>query len=138
VFLSDIGCVLDPDSPHQGWIKAIINSGINPLTAFFQCKNGYLLENPILEKIVEKVCEESVCIANANKINLTFEDMIQKTKEVIKNTSENYSSMLQSVKKGKKTEIDSINGEIVDIGKKHNINTSMNEVLVHLVKSLSE
>jgi len=27
------------------WIKTIINSSINPLTTFFQCKNGYLLKN---------------------------------------------------------------------------------------------
>ncbi|MHA1112839.1 MAG: ketopantoate reductase family protein, partial [Promethearchaeota archaeon] len=94
------------------WVKTIVNTSINPLTTVFQCKNGYLLENPILEKIVEKVCEESTSIAKANGVNLSSQHMIQKTKEVIRNTSENYSSMFQSFKKRKKTEIDSINGKI--------------------------
>ena len=118
------------------WIKGIVNSCINPLTTFFQCKNGYLLKNPILEKLIEKICEESTNISNAHGINLSYNVMISKTKEVIMNTSENYSSMLQSYKKGNKTEIKSINGRLVNIGKKHKINTSLNDMLVYSINSL--
>ena len=119
------------------WVKAVVNSSINPLTTFFQCKNGYLLENTILEKIVEKTCSESTSIANAYGIKISYQTMIQKTKEIIRNTSENYSSMLQSFKKGKKTEIDSINGGLVDIGRKYDVDTSLNEILVCLVNSMA-
>ena len=118
------------------WIKAIINSSINPLTAIFQCKNGYLLENPLLEKLVEMICEESTSIANSERIGLSKSKMLDKTNEVIKNTSDNYSSMFQSIKKTKKTEIDSINGKLIEIGKKHNISTMINQVLVYCIKSL--
>jgi 2-dehydropantoate 2-reductase len=119
------------------WAKAIINSSINPLTAFFNCKNGYLLENPLLEKSVEIICKESTCVAQAEGVPLTAHDMIQRTKEVIKNTAKNYSSMLQSIQQGKKTEIDSINGKLITIGKQHRIDTSLNKILVELVKSLT-
>lgn len=118
------------------WIKAIVNSSINPLTTFFKCKNGYLIENPILEKIVEMVCKESTSIANVDQVNLSYEEMVKKTKKVIINTSENHSSMLQSVEKGKKTEIDSINRKLVDIGKMHGIDISLNEILINLIQSL--
>jgi len=120
------------------WAKAIVNSSINPLTTIFQCKNGYLLKNLILEKIVEKVCEESTSIANAEGIKLSFDDMVQSTREVIKDTSENYSSMLQSFQKGKKTEIESINGKLIDIGKLRDADTSMNSVLVYLVNVIAD
>ena len=119
------------------WVKGIVNSSINPLTTFFQCKNGYLLINPILENLIEKICEESTIIANAQGVNLSYSKMIIKTKEVIRNTSENYSSMLQSYNKGKKTEIESINGKLIDIGKKQDIDTSLNEMLVYSVKFLT-
>ncbi|EMR74997.1 ketopantoate reductase [Thermoplasmatales archaeon SCGC AB-540-F20] len=131
-----IETIVSEDIIKEMWVKAIVNSSINPLTTFFQCKNGYLLENPILEKIVEKVCKESTSIAKANGINLLNQHTIQKTKEIIRNTSENHSSMLQSFKKGKKTEIDSINGKIVEIGKKHDIEPMINEVLVYLIESI--
>lgn len=118
------------------WIKAIINSSINPLTTIFQCRNGYLLENPVLEKIVEKICFESTNIANSNGISIDHNFVIKKTKEVIRYTSNNYSSMFQSVKKGKKTEINSINGKIVEIGKKHSVDVSLNTVLIEIVCSI--
>jgi len=118
------------------WVKAVINSSINPLTTFFQCKNGYLLENPILENLVEKICEESTEVANSKGIYLSHQDMIKKTKEVIRNTSENYSSMFQSFKKGGKTEIDAINGKIVDLGKRNGVKTPINETLVRSIKSI--
>lgn len=118
------------------WIKAIVNSSINPLTAFLNCKNGYLLENPLLENIVEKICYESTSVANTLGLNLKFEDMTLETKRILKDTSENFSSMLQSIKQKKKTEIDSINGKIVEIGKKKKVDVYLNELLVSLVKSL--
>lgn len=134
---ANIETIISTDIIKEIWIKAIINSSINPLTTFFQCKNAYLLGNPILEKIVEKICIESTSVANVHGVNILHQNTIQKTKEVIKSTSENYSSMLQSVKKGKKTETDSINGKIADIGRTHDIDTSMNEILVYLVKTMS-
>lgn len=118
------------------WIKAIVNSSINPLTAIFNCKNGYILENPVLEKILDKICEESSNIALSYGIDVVHSDMIRKTKEVIKDTYENRSSMLQSVLNCKKTEIDSINGALVEIGKRQDNETAMNEILIYSVKTL--
>jgi 2-dehydropantoate 2-reductase len=126
------------DIVKEIWGKVIINSSINPLTAFFNCKNGYLLENPLLKKIVETISEESTNIAQAEGIKLTTPDMIQRTKEVIRDTASNYSSMLQSVQQRKKTEIDSMNGKLVTIGKQHRIDASLNKILVELVTSLTD
>jgi 2-dehydropantoate 2-reductase len=118
------------------WGKAIINSSINPLTSIFQCKNGYLLENPILEKLLENICIESTSIANNYGIEFSVDFMIKKTKDVIKNTAENFSSMLQSLRNNKKTEIDSINGKLAFIGKEYNVDTTLNDFLVRYIKSL--
>ena len=134
---SGIETIFSKDIIKEIWFKAIINSSINPLTAIFKCKNSYLLENPILENLVEKICIESTNVANSEGVNLSHQSMIKKTKLVIRNTSENYSSMFQSLKKGKKTEIDFINGKIVDIGKRNNIKTPLNQVLIFLINMLN-
>lgn len=44
-----------------------------------------------------------------------------------------YGSILQSIKRGKSSEIDYINGEFVNLAKKHNLNAPLNEKLVELV-----
>ncbi|UCH72001.1 MAG: 2-dehydropantoate 2-reductase [Thermoplasmatales archaeon] len=136
IFLNEAGIktTITNNIIEEMWSKAIINSSINPLTALLKCKNGYLLKNKIIEKLVEKICEESTIIANNNGVNISAYNAIKKTKEVITETTENHSSMLQSVLQGKKTEIDSINGVLVKIGKKHNIKTVMNEFLIDSIK----
>ncbi|RLF27981.1 MAG: 2-dehydropantoate 2-reductase [Thermoplasmata archaeon] len=118
------------------WSKVIINSSINPVTAFFQCKNGYLLKNPVLRNIVGRICRESTLVAQAEGMDLSYNGMLHRTIRVIRDTAENYSSMLQSLRRGGRTEIDSINGRIVEIGKKHGVDTSVNEILVFLIKEM--
>jgi 2-dehydropantoate 2-reductase len=120
---------------HEIWRKAIINSSINPLTGFLRCKNGYLLDNPLLEKTVEAVCKESCEIAAAHGIRVSPGEMIQKTKEVILDTAQNYSSMLQSILQRKRTEIDSINGALLRIGMQHRKDVSLNRILYDLISS---
>ena len=120
------------------WVKAVINSSINPITAFFQCKNGYLLQNAILENIVEQVCEESTCIALKTGMSVNNDEMIRRTKEVIRETAENYSSMTQSIQQGKRTEIDSINGYMMTAGKHQGIRTPLNSMLVDLIYSTTK
>ncbi len=122
------------DIKTEIWKKAIINSSINPLTAIFSCRNGYLLENPILKAIMERVCIESTRIAQIEGIPIEVEDMIKLTIEVVENTAGNTSSMLQSILGGKKTEIDSINGVITRIGRKKGYNPVLNEILLKLVE----
>jgi len=133
---NDAGIVttVNREITREIWIKGIINSSINPLTTFFDCKNGYLAKNPVLKKIVEKICEESTTIANSNGFDLNSKDMIDRTFEVIKDTSQNYSSMLQSYNQGKMTEIDSINGVFLEIGKKNKTPFLLNKVLTDFIK----
>ena len=122
------------DINKEIWIKTIINSSINPLTTIFQCKNGYLLKNPILSNIMKLICKESCNIASSNGLDIDYDEILNKTIEVIENTSDNYSSMLQSYNKNKETEIKSINGKIIEIGKQQNKETILNEILFLLIK----
>ncbi len=133
---SGINTFISDDIMHDIWSKGVVNSSINPLTCIFKCKNGYILKNPILEKLMEQVCYESVNVANACGFNLIYEDTLNFTKEVISDTSENYSSMLQSVQNGCKTEIDSINGFIIKAGKDFSLDVTLNEVIVYVVNNL--
>ena len=113
------------------WKKTIINSAINGLTAMFKCKNGGLLK---YQNLIKEICKEGEKIAASE--GFIIKNSFKKTMEVIKNTAENYSSMLQDIMKGKKTEIEEINGEIARIGRKHGIEACFNIVITKIIKEM--
>jgi 2-dehydropantoate 2-reductase len=117
------------------YIKTVVNAGINPITALFNCKNGELLTNPFLEQILELTCKEAVDIITSSSIPLPS-DIIKRVKKVARCTSDNYSSMVQSIQCHKKTEIDQINGEIVTLAEKQDKQAPLNKMLTLFVKAL--
>lgn len=115
------------------WKKAIVNACINPLTAILEVKNGFLMDD-VLGSIVEDICQECIDVARSAGVEMDFNEMIKEVTSVIESTSENLSSMLQSILKGKKTEIDSINGYICKLGRRYGKDIKLNNTLVNLVK----
>lgn len=116
------------------WEKGIVNSAINPITAISNVKNGRLLTDDNLLNLMKKAVSESCEVANIF-LDVSRERMMEKTKNVAHNTSNNVSSMLQDINNEKKTEIEQINGEIIKKGKKNGIEPKINETLYDLVKS---
>ena len=101
--------------------KGIINACINPLTALFEVKNGELLSNLYLKQLMKHVYSEiSNIISNSVEFRhytRLFENnqLWQEIEDVCRITSENYSSMCQDIKGGRKTEIEAINGFFVGL-----------------------
>ena len=117
-------------------MKSIINSSINSLTAIFGRPNGYLLHNPLLTRFMEMICAESTAIAQACGIEVTYQQMLTATKEVITQTADNYSSMYQSLQNGQPTEVDSISGYLVHCGQQKGCETVLNATIVQLLHEL--
>jgi len=120
------------------WAKVIVNAAINPLTAITRLRNGFILKISELEELMIATCKEAVKVASLAGINFSYQDLIEKTRKVAELTSENESSMLQDVKRGKRTEIDAINGAIVRIGREKGIKTPINSALTILVKGIEK
>ena len=117
------------------WAKTVVNSAINPLTALLKVKNGEIVRNTCLWNIAKRVAEEGMEVLK--KMGFEF-NAVKEVKRVAEMTANNRSSMLQDIERGKKTEIDYINGAIVKKGKELGIDCCVNEVLVNLIKSLEE
>lgn len=118
------------------WDKLIINVGINALTAILRVRNGELIKIPEIRDIMIEAVKEAVNVAKALNIKLEIEDHVRKVIEVAEATANNKSSMLQDIEKGKRTEIDYINGAIVKLGKKLKIKTPVNKTLTAIVKAI--
>jgi 2-dehydropantoate 2-reductase len=123
------------DIIERVWAKLFINVGINALTAIFNCQNGALLDLPPARAQLAEAVREAVAVAKAMGIPIR-EEPLGTTLEVCRATAENISSMLQDVRRQRPTEIDAINGAVVDLGKKLGISTRTNEQLVLKVKEM--
>jgi len=123
------------DLPSLLWSKLVINAGINPLSAILGVKNGELLESKAARRIMSYAAEETAFVALEKGIQLVYENPVLAVEEVAAATAGNMSSMLQDIKRGAPTEIDSICGAIVREGQKVNVPTPVNEFLLNLIQS---
>ena len=122
------------DIKKEIWLKAAINSAINPIASFHNLKNGELKKSEYWTQVKE-LLTESVSIAKSNGIKFR-NDPIDLTEEIIEKTADNLCSMLQDIKKGRKTEINEINGILCQMGKKQNIIPKLNLEYLKKIKTL--
>lgn len=125
--------------------KLVVNSVINPMTAILSVPNGDLLkfdEGSQLQRLTRESC--SILSEYAAKYKAEYAQTIQQAldekrmyrivQQVCKDTATNTSSMRVDTENGNGTEIDYINGYIVDAAKKINRTAQQNRVLTNLVK----
>lgn len=124
--------VVDDIEPYR-WLKLAVNAAINPLTALHGVKNKFVVIDENLFRIATMVVSEAEKVAEKYGIEMPV-DPLREVVRVAEATGENYSSMLQDLMQGKKTEIDYINGEIVLRGRGVGVPTPVNEVLWLMIK----
>ncbi len=117
------------------WKKLVLNCVINPLTALLKVRNDEI-GHPSLTPIRKAIVDECIAVANAEGIEL--ESNISSVVDQAISGFANRSSMLQDLIRGQCTEIDFINGKVVELGKLHGLSTPINECLVHLIHFLEE
>ncbi len=126
-----------PNITPYRWYKLLINAGINPITALLRAPNSIILSNDYAKELAINAVKEGINICNVLNIKLP-KDPISGMLEVAKATANNYSSMLQDLMRGRRTEIDYINGKIIAYGRMLGVPTPVNEVLYNLVKALEQ
>lgn len=117
------------------WQKLAINAAINPLTALYNCRNGELAQAKFQLQITA-VLEEVCLVAHAAGIALALPQLMKKVQQVISNTAQNYSSMQQDIAHQRRTEIDAINGFVVQQAQRYGIAVPHNNSLLQQVRQL--
>jgi 2-dehydropantoate 2-reductase len=119
------------------WEKLYANIAINPITAITGLNNGMLLEVPELKALAVEAVAEAARVSKALGIK-TGVDPLENTLKVIRDTYHNRSSMLQDVTRGKRTEIDALNGKICELGRRVGIPTPHNDTITALIKGIEK
>ncbi len=118
------------------WAKAIVNSSINPLGALLNARNGELLENEHARALLAMVARESWSVASALGVELGARDPVEEVFAVARATYDNRNSMLMDLLRGKRTEVDYINGAIWRLATQRSLEAPLNKALYFMIKAL--
>ena len=121
------------DIKQDVWRKLIVNCVINPLTAMTGMEVGWTADerlDPLKRRIVAE------CLAVAAHDGVVFDGDFTRMLNDTYRPSRNLSSMYQDLTKGRRTEIDHMNGAVVRLGRQCGVACPINASLVAIIKAM--
>jgi 2-dehydropantoate 2-reductase len=121
------------------WGKIIYNSALNPLGAILEVAYGELARNDNTRGLMDAIIEEIFAVLKEHGQGTLWPDADTYRKafyeQMVPTTALHHASMLQDIQRGRRTEIDALNGAVVTLGRRYGVPTPVNEVIVAMIKA---
>jgi len=128
----------EPDIRAGKWAKALLNIAVNPICALLRAPVG-VAADPELRETVSSLIRETFAVAGAEGVKLpwaTPDEYLGYLFGVqIPDFAAVYPSMYYDLQRGRRTEIDLLNGYIAAAGERRGIETPYNRCITALVRS---
>jgi 2-dehydropantoate 2-reductase len=135
---ANVPCRISENIEGELWTKLIWNCALNAVSALGHAKYGQIAASPDGWKVVETAVYEVLAVARAANIHPPgLEDpktALAGALKIATQMAEALSSTAQDMNRGKRTEIDSLNGYVSDRGAELGVPTPVNHALFALVK----
>ena len=118
------------------WKKLALNACTLPTAALLRFAAHELNQYEEMRALMRGLLAEVVAVAAAQGIVLDPAERWQAITDLLDRAVGARASMLQDVEAGRQTEIDVINGAIVEASRRHALATPLNDAMVWMVKSL--
>jgi 2-dehydropantoate 2-reductase len=137
-----VACRISENIDGELWTKLIWNCALNAISALGRAKYGLIAESEDARKVVEAAVNEVLAVASAAGIQLpgveTPQAGLAGALKIATQMAGAISSTGQDLMRGKRTEIDSLNGYISRRGAELGVPTPVNHALYALVKLAEE
>jgi 2-dehydropantoate 2-reductase len=117
------------------WAKLILNCAYNALSAITHLPYGRLVQGEGVEDLMRAVVQECLAVAEGEAVTVPG-DMWEEVLRIARTMPAQFSSTAQDLARGKRSEIDHLNGYVVRKGQVLGIATPVNRTLLTLVKLL--
>lgn len=137
---SGIKCELTDEVDKYLWAKMLYNCALNPLGAILDVNYGKLTENEYSMDLMNRIIDEIFEVIKASGYETSwstpdeYKDIFYS--KLVPDTYNHYSSTHQDIQRKIKTEIDSLNGKVIELGEINNIDVSTNRIIYNLIKSI--
>lgn len=122
------------------WAKMLYNCALNPLGAILGVPYGALAEHAATRTLMDRIAEEVFEVMAASGYTThwrTARDFLEVFYgRLVPDTAEHRSSMLQDITAGKRTEIDALNGAVIQLARDHALAVPYNQAVHSLIKFL--
>lgn len=125
---------LDPGIGERIWRKLLLNAAANPVAALTGLSSDGMLAQPVVMALVEGLTRETAAVARAEGHAIGEEDAVEDVRAGLVRAQTSRASMLQDVTVGRRTEIDTISGAVIEAGRAHDLPTPLNETVHALIK----
>lgn len=137
---ANIPCRISNNIEGELWNKLICNCALNAISALGRVKYGQIAASSDGQKLVAAIIDEAMAVARAAGVVLAGREdrdaQIAASMNIATGAAEALSSTAQDINRGKRTEIDSLNGYLARRGAELGVSTPLNHALYTLVKML--
>jgi 2-dehydropantoate 2-reductase len=124
-----------PNIKRYEWEKVILNAALSSVCALTRKPMKDMMDFELTELLVEELLREGIEVAEA--AGVTFDEgFFEHCVQYLQKAGYHKTSMHQDVERGAPTEIDWINGRIVERGRALGVKTPCNFAIVALIKGL--
>ncbi len=120
------------------WWKFMINVGINQASAVMRVPYGVFQSSPDAQTLMETLMREVLALAQRVGVNLGEQDLIEWIAVLNTLSPKGKTSMLQDIEAGRKTEVETFAGKVVDLGKNYGIPTPVNQAVLSIIHVLEQ
>ncbi len=128
---------ISPNVRGALWAKLILNCAYNALSAIAQIPYGRLVQATGVRDVMRDAVAECLAVARADGVEVPG-DVALAVRRIAETMPNQYSSTAQDLARGKRSEIDHLNGLVVRRGAALGVPTPVNRVLWVLVKLIED
>ena len=135
---SGIPCELTAQIKSDMWLKFLVNCSYNGISGIGQITYGEMVRVPEVVQQIDGITKEFIQIAALEGVVISEPEGREANELIASTMVTQRSSTAQDLARGKKTEIDFLNGYIVQLAKRHGIEVPYNQSVYALVKMLEQ
>lgn len=129
------GAFIDQDMIRGIWKKWMLNVGANQISALTEADYLQFAQIPEIEQVLRLAMQELLIIAGYEGVNVSTVDVLEMIQYLTTYQFPKKTSMLQDVQARRKTEVDYISGDIIELSRKWNYPCPVNLTMYYLIKS---
>ena len=133
---ANVPCLITSQIKRDMWLKFLVNCSFNAISGIGQIPYGEMVKSPEIVQLIKEITKEFLAVAALEDVKISLLEALSANDSIATTMVTQVSSTAQDLSRGKKTEIDFLNGYIVELGRRHGIATPYNESVHALVKML--